>query len=346
MSQTEPISPLTSLPQTAAQKWQSGALSFVLHVLLLVLATLFFSFQSTPPGGGEPTRFGEIVLAHATENNAEIEYESKETTTPAQNDSQLPPSLPEASAAPADPIAEKKLEGVGPIIDVDQSATQMDRSLKGASTAQPLSAEDLSAIAREQKSLAGRQPPGPLVTTSLFGSGPIEGRRFVFLLDRSASMGERGLGVLPLAEKQLVSAVEALTDTNHFQVLAYHEQAAVIGERTMLAASSDNKRRISEFILDLAAYGSTNHEAGLYSALALRPDVIIWMTDGGYPELNAGQIQAFCSTASKRVAVHAIEFGTRTEQPNNSFMRNLAKASGGSYRYVDVAAWKEQNKEK
>lgn len=333
---------------SAAKRWQPGLLSFLLHAALLLLAGLWVIRQPAPVGGGLPDRVGQIVLATATADSTTVEYQSEsEAAADSASSATDIPQLPDALTQPEiPPIERTNADGAGPVIEMSESANQMQQSLSASRIEHTLSEQDLEAISREQRALGNRQPQGPLVAASLFGSGKIEGRRFVFVIDRSASMGDSGLGVLFLARKELANAIAALTPENHFQVLVYNDKVTMIGERNMLAANEENRRRLTQFMGSIAAFGATNHEAGLYSALALRPDVIIWLADGGYPEMNANQIRSFLSTAGKRVTVHSFEFGTKPDPPAGSFMRKMAEDAGGTYRYVNVDEWKRQNQDR
>lgn len=335
MSATFSDDPLT-------RSWKPSLLSLLLHGLLVAFAVWWFA--PTPPqglGSDSTARAGQIVLAQLKPDSQQLDYESAESLAEtAAETAEADYTPPAAESAPNVATPTPQVDLPGTAVDLNQlSASQMDGLKSSQAHQTTLSAADLEAIAREQQQLRSRQPASPLVSTQLFGSGAIPGRRFVFVIDRSSSMGDRGLGVLRQAEQQLTRAVDGLTPENFFQVLAYHSHATVIGERAMLAGTPENKAKVREFIGGLAAFGATNHESGLYAALALRPDAIIWLADGGYPELNTGQIRAFVSAAGRQVTVHALQFGSLPQEPNNSFMKKVATESGGTYLYIDVNTW-------
>jgi hypothetical protein len=173
----------------------------------------------------------------------------------------------------------------------------------------------------------------------LFGSGELEGRSFVFLIDRSKSMGSGGLGVLAAARKELATAVADLKPHHTFQIVGYHDRSVSMGSRQMLGATDENKRLIPGFIDRLAAFGSTDHVVGLTAALAFNPDVIVFMTDGGYPELNDGDIESLARISRRATTVHCIQFGSGPLQIGQNFMTKLAKKNKGTFRYVDTDQW-------
>ena len=127
---------------------------------------------------------------------------------------------------------------------------------------------------------------------SLFGSGSAVGRSFVFVIDRSQSMGGEGLGAIGAAAKELAVQLEQLTAQQRFQVVAYNQSVAMISERELLPADDQNKDKLIRFVADTAAYGQTEHMRGLLVALKLKPEVIFLLTDGGDPVLDNSQLRA------------------------------------------------------
>ncbi len=125
-----------------------------------------------------------------------------------------------------------------------------------------------------------------MTDVSLFGSAPATGRSFVFVVDRSNSMGGEGLGALALAEREFNRALTALEPTHKFQIVAYHHNRVFFGERELVAATDANKRRVSQFMRGLAAFGGTDHLMALTAALSFDPDVVFLLTDGGDPRLT------------------------------------------------------------
>src|SRR5262249_47810121 len=132
-------------------------------------------------------------------------------------------------------------------------------------------------------------PTGPTAPLSLFGVAA-EGRSFVFVIDRSASMGAEGLGVMQIAAKELASQLDSLSPAQTFQVVAYNQSVTYLYGRDLLSASAENRHKLVRFVSDLAAFGQTDHIRGLLAALKLKPEVIYLFTDGGDPQPDAGQL--------------------------------------------------------
>lgn len=329
-------------------KSRPALMSFCLHLGLL-LAAAWLIRPAAPSGlGGEPLRRTAVVLA-AESAEKETAYLSEETKTeptdePPAASSDSEAAMPELPAElTAQPANQPATDSPPPLEMQAFNAGAMARSGTGASNEleASFSQADLDSIAKEQRELARRGKPAPPTTTSIFGSGPLTGTRFVFLIDRSGSMGSGGLGVLPRARDELMTALKALNEQHQFQVVAYHQKTVMAGRRDMLPATPANAQLAGEFLDHLAAYGSTQHESGIYSALALQPDVVILLSDGGFPALNDGQIAAIRKSKGRNTTIHCVQFGTSDLAPDDSFLERLALATGGTFRYVDVKTWRE-----
>lgn len=346
------------MPETFSQKtatapalrrpWQAASLSLSIHLVffLILLFLIRFAAPGQPLVEG-PRRVSLVLAEPATQDSAETAY--LEEPLPPDPSAETPPasSLPqERPALPAVPSAtsERSLELSPDLPGLTANAATMTDGVTAASTESELSPDSLAAIAEEQRELANRPPPAPLATTAIFGSGPIKGRRFVFVLDRSKSMGAGGLDVLSRAERELLQALVPLAPENEFQIVAYHQQTVTLQDAGLLPANEQNKAAVEPFIEQLAPYGSTDHEAGLYRAFDLQADAVILLTDGDTPELNDGQIQQIYRVTKGRTAVHCIQFGLSSEPPSGSFMRKLASKTGGTYQYINVNQLRQQER--
>ena len=320
----------------------SASMSFVFHVVLLIAIALIFS-NTTPRGTDEGSRRVSLVLATVDENDR-IEYQESPTkkseTNPTQEDNPLPDDQPPVDPSMMQPADSPNLDSTDPIFDVG-SMTQVPSKSRGSAKQYELSAEELRQLEAESKMLQARMPKGSPTSISVFGSGNMTGRSFVFVIDRSQSMGEQGLGVLEEAASQLQSAVDTLEENHRFQVVAYHHGTVTIGKRKLLSATKDKKKLVKEFIEGLAAFGGTEHESALISALSFKPDVIVFLTDGGYPPLNQSQQRAIKRIARAKTQIHCIQFGSGPIQNRNNFMSELALNNQGTYKYVDVRKWDE-----
>jgi len=153
-------------------------------------------------------------------------------------------------------------------------------------------------------------------------------------------MGGGGLDALRVATAEFQRALAELQPQHEFQIVAYHHQRVLFGDNRWAKATDENCQRVAPFMQGLAAFGGTNHEMGLNSALYLKPDVIFFLTDGGDPPLTASQLEKIHRLAAGRTTIHCIQFGYGAFNGDDNFMQRLARQNGGSFRYVDVQKWR------
>lgn len=175
--------------------------------------------------------------------------------------------------------------------------------------------------------------------TTLFGL-PGEGYKFVYVFDRSGSMGGEGRESLRVVKAELTKSLEHLDTVHQFQIIFYNELPVVFnptGTPGRLAfATEENKKRAIRFLDSIAAVGGTEHEDALRAAIRLRPDVIFFLTDADDPKLTPAQLAKIRSLAAGTI-INAIEFGTGPKPDGQSFVEDLAKQNGGGYVYIDIS---------
>jgi hypothetical protein len=193
---------------------------------------------------------------------------------------------------------------------------------------------------------AGQQPgrhapfvsPGEKAQTSMFGIDA-QGAKFVYVIDRSGSMGIDGDRPLAAAKAELLRSIEKLDTVQQFQIVFYNERprtfnpTGVPGRLTF--GNDQNKAEVRRFLETVKAEGGTDHEAAVMTAIRMRPDVIFLVTDGDDPKLDARQL-ARIERMGAGIIIHAIQFGTGPQQSRN-FMVQLARQSAGRHVYVDVS---------
>jgi hypothetical protein len=328
------------------RKWHPLGMSLMTHTLLALFLLLcgFFS-QGVGRQQSEVRRAG-IVLAVASES--EPKYLSETSELNELDQESTPAAVAEANSAAPPAIeleATKMLDTTG-LISAESMVFDANRmsvvpEASGSKAEFQLSEEDLKMIEADRKLLKSRQPKGNATSISVFGSGNLTGRDFVFVLDRSNSMGSSGLGVIQASRKELSAAIAQLEPNHQFQIVAYHHGTSTMNGRRMLAANEQNKAGVADFIAGLASYGGTAHENGLIAAIAFRPDVIVLLTDGGLPGLNDGQLQMLKQLTDSKTQIHCVQFGSGPLQKSNNFMMRLAAQNNGGYKYVDVNQWEK-----
>jgi hypothetical protein len=175
--------------------------------------------------------------------------------------------------------------------------------------------------------------------TSMFGVSGV-GFKFVYVLDRSASMGGSGQVALKAVKAELRKSLDRLDTVHQFQIIFYNEKPAIFnpsGTPGRLAfANQANKDRAVRFIESIAADGNTRHDEALKLAVKLRPDVIFFLTDGDDPKLTRRELDTIQRMAGG-ITINTIEFGPGPQPEEKSFLATLAEENGGQHVYVDLS---------
>ena len=319
-------------------------LSVAVHVVILICLSLFAVGARDSATSGEVSRPVGIVLARKSAN-VEREYFDENSHDAADRDSKSDAVADDRARQPSE--SRQQLESL--VLSEFALPTVSDRPLLGASAVDRPSLmvsnsrpklpgiDESAIIAREHAKMLAANARGPTTRLGVFGSQEAVGGSFVFLIDRSQSMGGGGLGVLQDAEDELVRALKRLLPEHRFQVAVYHHKSVYLQRRELLPATEANKALVPGFLSTKAAFGTTKHQLALTSALALEPDVIFLLTDGGEPPMKDHEVRAVAKLASPRTAIHCIQFGSTPLRDSNNFLARLAAATGGEYGYVDVS---------
>jgi len=333
-------------PETG--QWRSVVSSLGLHLALLLA---FFGFTYSTGGGGdsvEPDRSAGIVLTVQAKPTEEQQYLDQTDFQPSESNDTL------AEASTSQPT-----QDAAPVIEADLSPTKIDMpgfefnafgdasqmaspAARGLDTSHELSDAAKELIEADRRRLDSLKPAGPATSLSVFGSGQMEGRSFLFLLDRSTSMGSKGLGVVQVARKELTAAVEKLDSHHRFQILGYNNRTTPMKAPRLLNASKEHKLDVPKFVSNLTAFGPTNHVVGIMTALSYKPDVIVMLTDGGAPGLDSQELQQIRRIHGGRTQIHCVQFGLGPKRLEDEFMETLAGQNGGTFRYIDVGEWEQR----
>lgn len=162
------------------------------------------------------------------------------------------------------------------------------------------------------------------------------GRKFIFVIDCSRSMGSR----FDMARKGLIEALLALDEQHSVQVIFFdryiHLPMNEVGQTdaNVLAATKGNIERLIQWIASIQiGPGGSPHRA-LILALETEPDLIYLLSDGEFsPEVvneitrRNQRLDGFGDP--RRVSViHTIDYGAVDK---NSALRELARLNGGKY---------------
>ncbi len=173
--------------------------------------------------------------------------------------------------------------------------------------------------------------------TSYFGVAA-RGTRFAYIVDRSGSMmhNER----MRIATEELIRSIEALPDYAYFSIFMFSSGplAAPPSQRGWLQARRSNVLQVSRWLRGVEPTGGTIPAPAFHYVFSMdvRPDVIFFMTDGviAPAHLSAEELAGF-NKQGKRVVINTIAFG---DDGSEELLRQIARDSGGQYRYVPDGA--------
>jgi len=323
-------------------------LSLTLHLAAVLAGSMLIRGSQLPVSGEEAARPAAIVLARMAQNTKTNYFTPEErqqgdsegiasATTSSPGASGFEDILPTADSPPLSTLA-RLPQLPGPLAPSGETLVLRSQPSggKGKGISHLTAADKAAILAKDAARPRAQKPTGPTAKLSLFGSNEAEGRSFVFLIDRSQSMGGEGLGAIEAAAKELATSVAALQESHRFQVIAYNQKPLYLTGREMLPATAGNKQQLIDFVKNLSAFGATEHEVGIFAALKLKPDAIFLLSDGGDPVLSRGQLLSI-RAAAKGTAIHCLHFGSGPRGDERSFLETLAEYTGGGYLYINMS---------
>jgi len=175
------------------------------------------------------------------------------------------------------------------------------------------------------------------VRTGIFGL-EAKGNRFVYVFDRSASMGEPDGRPLSAAKGELIRSIDELGDVQQFYVIFYNDRLQVFspaGNRGRLVfATEENRRAARRFVDSVRADGGTRHAEALAAAFRLAPDVVFLLTDAdAKDDLTDAELERLSRLGSGSRCL-VVQFGD--ESRRSPRLADLAARSGGRYRIVPL----------
>lgn len=174
--------------------------------------------------------------------------------------------------------------------------------------------------------------------TEFFGARE-HAHSFAYVIDCSGSMATRSS--LEYAKRELIVSLDQLPPDAQFSVVFYNLHATVFsdptGRKGPMAATAANKARVGTQLTQIAPDGGTDHMLALRAALAMKPEVIFFLTDADL--MTQGDISVVLTEAGP-TRIQAVEFGRGADLGAESNpLRRLAAGTGGTYRYIDVTSF-------
>lgn len=154
----------------------------------------------------------------------------------------------------------------------------------------------------------------------------------VYVLDRSVSMGLNSK--LTRAKRELLKSIGQLRADVRFQIILFNRSVEVLKgsqEAGLLPATLENKRKVAEFLRTVLPEGGTQPVPALKRALALRPDVIFFLSD--VEDLSARDLREVTLLNQGHSVIQVVAFDN--EHPSQT-LQALAQNNHGEIR-VDSA---------
>jgi hypothetical protein len=170
--------------------------------------------------------------------------------------------------------------------------------------------------------------------TEFFGARERAGS-FAYVIDSSGSMATRNS--LDVAKSELLASLEKLTPDARFGVLFYStkiiDPVVLDGKPSLVVATAANKELARTGIGTIVPDGGSDHMLALRAALALHSEVIYFLTDAD--QMTNDEVTDILAKAGT-TRIHCVEFGRGIDIGGSGPLRRLARATSGSYRYIDV----------
>lgn len=173
--------------------------------------------------------------------------------------------------------------------------------------------------------------------TEFFGAREHAGS-FAYVVDSSGSMASRGS--LDVAKGEMWASLNQLPPDARFAIVFYNLHAIVFtdpqGRKGLMPATAANKARARAQMAAITPDGGTDHQTALRAALAMRPEVIFFLTDADLmTESDVVEIRGM----GHNTRIQAVEFGRGANLGGSGPLRKLATSTGGTYRYIDVTSF-------
>lgn len=327
-STSPPIADLRDAEVDPRRKWvllETWGLSTLFHVTLFLVLGLSWKAATKPTGESpELLRTVELVQKRNTPDGPVFVDQAA--------------SQAEAAAASPGPInAGQLLGGAAPPLDL---AGALPKAADVAGLGLPTGNAMLGGGGLLQgPGTTKTLPSAGIGRTKVYGLNG-EGFKFVYVFDRSGSMGGSGNKALNAAKRELLRSLDDLGPTHQFQIIFYNEDPIVmrIGTATNLMFADDsNKRTAHRFVESITADGATAHEPAIIAGLKFSPDVLFFLTDADQPELSPAQLDRIKRLNNGRTVINTIEFGLGPKIRKQNFLDVVAAQNNGASVYVDIS---------
>ena len=214
-------------------------------------------------------------------------------------------------------------------IDVDLKEVELDTQIDLAVTSAELS-DSAANIQWAEMAAEGAGSKGR-GGASFFGLRA-SGGKFVFVVDKSGSMGSNSSMPLNTAKQELIRSIQAMDEDMKFYVIFYDSGALPMKETDLVTATQKNKKRCFDWIESITANDGTEPGGAMMKALQLKPDAIWLLSDGEFGQQAVEIIRK--NNTGKKIKIHTIAF---MSDSGRAILRQIAEENNGNYRFVTAA---------
>ncbi len=163
---------------------------------------------------------------------------------------------------------------------------------------------------------------------SFFGTKS-KGTRFVFVIDKSGSMGDKKKFVR--AKRELIKTLRALPKNSRFMIYFFDEGSEQMPVNNLMAAVPKNIKWAENWVNSVGMGGGTDPRKALKSGFSLKPDTVWLLTDGVFNNESGvlAQIRAANPKSIMRINTLAI-----MDRGGEKVLQQIAKENDGTYRFV------------
>lgn len=320
-----------------------------LLLLLLLLATLLWSVGQPGMGGGDSAGSsagnGDAVVAGpgsgASDTRGAADTGASdgagEGDLAVKSDLEAEGGADHAGRAASTDMAELEATDTGAQTAVDDSASAPSRV--GSAPESDVVAPPRLGFQTDLLAPPQTTPPPPAVKTTPGDEGAVNpglasffgqtgrGSRFVYVIDRSGSMGN---GRFDAARFELIKSIRSLREHESFYVIFYDSKATPMPAKALVPANESNQQQHIAWVRSISVGGGTDPSEAMTLALTkLRPDTIWLLSDGQFNVAVADTIRSF--NPGGRVQINTIAFHDRGGEP---ILKIIANENDGDYRFV------------
>jgi hypothetical protein len=319
-------------------RWQVSMPAWLASLVVHALLVIVLGYVASQQLHGTNAPAGAVLIASvSTQANEGFFDDEKPAQVIGAADAGHADSLEQQDSAAAAQSGLAEIAEGPPPVDVESQlpSTALASANPGESmTGTATGIGNLPGVARRPPGIRGR-----LAKTHVYGV-PGEGNSFVYVFDRSSSMGIGANSLLESAKRELLASLSDLGEENKFQIIFYNREPHLMNLGRsfggLVFADDRAKELARRFVGGINADGATEHYEPLIKALRLMPDVIFFLTDADEPALSDVKIARIRNTNGGRTSINTIEFGEGPQPRRENFLARIARENGGKYIYIDI----------